>query len=91
MEDIELEQLIVSEGERTRKYFDDLAEKLARLEARQDLLDAHVLAAESRVAGIDAHVANAEKVQKVVLTEVRGLATKVDRLTRTRGRGRTEN
>jgi hypothetical protein len=86
MEETDLEQLIVSEGERTRKYFDALAEKLARLEARQDLLDAHVLSAESRVAGIDVHVANAEKVQKVVLTEVRGLATKVDRLTRTRGR-----
>lgn len=86
MADNALEQLILNEGERTRQYFEALAEKLARLEARQDLLDAHVLSTESRVAGIDAHVASAEKVQKVVLTEVRGLATRVDRLTRTRGR-----
>ncbi len=45
----ELEQLILSEGERTRKHLDIT-----------------------------------DKVQKVVLTEVRGLATKVDRLTRLR-------
>ena len=45
----ELQQLILSEGERTRKHSDIV-----------------------------------EKVQKVVLTEVRGLATKVDRLTRLR-------
>lgn len=45
----ELEQLVLTEAERTRKHL--------------DLTD---------------------KVQKVVLTEVRGLATKVDRLTRLR-------
>ncbi len=86
---LELQQLILSEGEKTRKHFDTVAEGLrsAGLEARQDLLDVHVLAVESRVAGVDAHVGGVEKVQKVVLTEVRGLATKVDRLTRTRGRG----
>lgn len=44
----EIQQLIVSEGERTRKQMDAI---------------------------------------KLVLTEVRGLATKVDRLTRPRGRG----
>ena len=44
----EIQQLILSEGERTRKQMDAI---------------------------------------KLVLTEVRGLATKVDRLTRPRGRG----
>ncbi len=45
----ELQQLILSEAERTRKHSDIV-----------------------------------EKVQKIVLTEVRGLATKIDRLTRLR-------
>ena len=86
---LELQQLILNEGEKTRKHVDTVAEgiRAAGLEARQDLLDVHMLAVESRVAGVDAHIGGVEKVQKVVLTEVRGLATKVDRLTRTRGRG----
>ena len=47
----EMQQLILSEGERIRKHMDAI---------------------------------------KLVLTEVRGLATKVDRLTRPRGRGRPD-
>lgn len=56
--------------------------RLQRVEDGQERLEVHVLAIESRVTGV-------EKTQKVVLTEVRGLATKVDRLTRVRRRGRT--
>jgi hypothetical protein len=43
-------------------------------------LDRHIIGIELRAGG-------AEKVQKVVLTEIRGLGTKIDRLTRVR-RGR---
>jgi hypothetical protein len=50
-------------------------ELLARLEA----LDA-------RLAEMRQLIIAVEKVEKIVLTEVRGLATKVDRLTRLRGR-----
>ncbi len=56
--------------------------RLQRVEDGQERLEVHVLAIESRVTGV-------EKTQKIVLTEVRGLATKVDRLTRVRRPGRT--
>lgn len=56
--------------------------RLQRVEDGQERLEVHVLAIESRVTSV-------EKTQKVVLTEVRGLAIKVDRLTRVRRRGRT--
>lgn len=51
----------------------DLKGGQQRLEAGHSQLDIRMLALESRVIGV-------EKVQKIVLTEVRGLATKVDRL-----------
>jgi archaellum component FlaC len=93
----ELRELIVREGERTRRHFDVVAEGLEnrielvaegysavssdvtdlkngqqRLEAGQGQLDIRMLALESRVLGV-------EKVQRILLSEVRGLATKVDR------------
>ena len=46
---------------------DDLTVRLERIEAR--------------VATLESSLAAIERIQKVVLTEVRGLATKVDRLT----------
>jgi hypothetical protein len=49
------------------------------LKARLDTLDA-------RLAEMRQLILAVEKVEKIVLTEVRGLATKVDRLTRPRGR-----
>jgi hypothetical protein len=100
----EMYQLIVKEGERTRKHFDVVAEnlksqitliaeghsalrddgtemksRLESVESGQGRLELHVLAIESRVTSI-------EKTQKIVLTEVRGLATKIDRLARGRTR-----
>jgi hypothetical protein len=48
-----------------------------RLEEGQDRLEIRISAVESRVADV-------EKTEKVVLTEVRGLATKVNRLKRSR-------
>jgi predicted nucleic acid-binding Zn-ribbon protein len=60
--------------------------RLAQLNARFDEIQQLMVALESRVAGVDSRVTGIEKFQKVVLTEVRSLATKVDRLTRTRGR-----
>jgi hypothetical protein len=102
----EIRQLIVSEGEQTRKHFDAVAEGLEdridligegyealetdnteikhglqRLETGQDRLEVLVLAVESRVTSL-------EKTQKIVLTEVRGLAMKVHRAPRTRPRRR---
>jgi chromosome segregation ATPase len=50
-----------------------------RLDAGQSRLEVRMLAVESRVTSV-------EKTQKVMLTEVRGLATKVDRLTPLRQR-----
>ena len=49
------------------------------LQARLDALDA-------RLAEMRQLIVAVEKVEKIVLTEVRSLATKVDRLTRPRGR-----
>jgi chromosome segregation ATPase len=94
---VEMRQLILSEGERTRKHFDVVAEamqdrialigegyaalkidtieikdRLDRVEGGLDRLDVRVLAVESRTTNI-------EKTQKIVLTEVRGLATTVER------------
>ena len=102
---VEMQQLILQEGERTREHFDVVARGLserigilgegyealrtdvtelkqgqARLERGQSALELHMM-------GVEARVVTLEKVQKVVLTEVRGLATKVDRFTRVR-RGR---
>jgi hypothetical protein len=78
---------LISEGyEALRTDVAELKQGQARLESREDLLDLHVLAVESRVGGVDSHINGIEKTQKVMLTEVRGLATKVDRLTRARGR-----
>jgi chromosome segregation ATPase len=51
----------------------EIKNRLERVETGQDRLEVRMLAVESRVNGV-------EKTQKVVLTEVRGLATKVDRL-----------
>jgi archaellum component FlaC len=47
--------------------------RLQRLESGQDRIEVRILAVESRIGGV-------EKTQKIVLTEVRGLVTKVDRL-----------
>ena len=51
----------------------DLKDGQQRLEAGHLQLDVRMLALESRVTGV-------EKVQKIVLTEIRGLATRIDRL-----------
>jgi hypothetical protein len=45
-------------------------------------LDVHILAVASRVVSVDSRVTGVEKIQKIILTEVRGLATKVDRLSK---------
>ena len=51
----------------------DLKDGQQRLEAGHSQLDIRMLALESRVIGV-------ERAQKIVLPQVRGLATKVDRL-----------
>ena len=57
----------------------EMKSRLESVESGQGRLELHVLAIESRVTSI-------EKTQKIVLTEVRGLATKIDRLARGRTR-----
>jgi hypothetical protein len=61
--------------------------QLQRLEMGQDRIELRVLAIESRVGSVESRVGSVEsrvgsmeKTQKVVLTEVRGLAMKVDGL-----------
>lgn len=51
-----------------------------QLISEQRQLDVHILAVASRVVSLDSRVTGVEKIQKIILTEVRGLATKVDRL-----------
>ncbi len=58
-----------------------------RVDVRPARGDLPIDGADARLAELRQLIANLEKVQKIVLTEVRGLATKVDRLTRARGRG----
>jgi len=62
----------------------DLKDRLDTIEALLSQINARFAELESRNAGIDLHIASVEKVQKVVLTEVRGLATRLDRFTRIR-------
>jgi len=66
----------------------------SELNGRDECTDATPRRIDAPFNGVDARFAEMrqliggiEKVQKIVLTEVRGLATKVDRLTRARGRG----
>ncbi len=58
-----------------------------RVDVRPARGDLPIDGVDTRLAELRQLIASVEKVQKIVLTEVRGLATKVDRLTRARGRG----
>lgn len=62
----------------------EIKDRLGRVETGQERLEVRMLAVETRVSSV-------EKTQKVVLTEVRGLATKVDRFSRERRRGGTRS
>jgi hypothetical protein len=62
----------------------EIKDRLGRVETGQERLEVRMLAVETRVSGV-------EKTQKVVMIEVRGLATKVDRVTRVRRRGGTRS
>ena len=58
-----------------------------RVDVRPGRGDLPIDGVDARLAELRQLIASVEKVQKIVLTEIRGLATKVDRLTRARGRG----
>ena len=58
-----------------------------RVDVRPARGDLPIDGVDARLAELRQLIASVEKVQKIVLTEIRGLATKVDRLTRARGRG----
>ncbi len=72
------------DDQEAERPFDRIDARFAEINARFDAVDAHVVALESRAAATALHMGALEKVQKVVLTELRGLATKVDRFARIR-------
>ena len=62
------------DDQEAERPFDRIDARFAEINARFDAVDAHVVALESRAAATALHIGALEKVQKVVLTELRGLA-----------------
>ncbi|RPI52671.1 MAG: hypothetical protein EHM55_15955 [Acidobacteria bacterium] len=85
----------VMEEHEVQGRFDGIDARFAEIEARFEQLDARFVEVQQLILSegdrTRTHVVAVEKVQKVVLTEVRGLATKVDRLTRLRRGGLIPN
>jgi hypothetical protein len=82
-----LEQLIREDGKETRSLikiiadgYDALRRDVNGLKAGQQQLEQRQDRLEIRMSVVELLMADVEKTQKVVLTEVRGLATKVNRL-----------
>jgi predicted nuclease with TOPRIM domain len=72
---------LVAEGDAAlRMDVTELKDGQQHLLSEQSRLDVHILAVASRVVSLDSRITGVEKIQKIILAEVRGLATKVDRL-----------